>query len=98
MNKDRVSGKIDQAKGKVKEKVGTALNDERMANSGVADQVKGAAKEVWGNVKDAARDAARDKEEKHHRESAETRQRIMDKTDEVKDQANRKIDEFKKSA
>jgi uncharacterized protein YjbJ (UPF0337 family) len=29
-----------------------------MANSGAADQVKGAAKEAWGNTKDAAHAAA----------------------------------------
>jgi len=36
-----------------------------MANQGVADQVKGAAKETWGNAKDAARTT-------HDRHAAET--------------------------
>ena len=56
MDKDQVSGKFDQAVGKAKEKVGDAVGNQKLANQGVADQVKGAAKETWGNVKDAARD------------------------------------------
>ena len=36
--------------------MGETLGNQKLANQGVADQVKGAAKETWGNVKDAARD------------------------------------------
>jgi uncharacterized protein YjbJ (UPF0337 family) len=53
MNNDTVSGKFDQLKGKIKQTVGEAAGDQSMANSGAADQVKGAAKESWGSVKDA---------------------------------------------
>jgi uncharacterized protein YjbJ (UPF0337 family) len=56
MNKEQVSGKLEQATGKVKEKLGETLNNQRLANSGVTDQVKGAAKEVAGNIKEAAKD------------------------------------------
>src|SRR5450631_4352753 len=52
MNKDQVSGKVEQAVGKVKQSVGEALSDEKLANQGVVDQAKGAAKETWGNAKD----------------------------------------------
>ncbi|MHB8388965.1 MAG: CsbD family protein, partial [Acidobacteriaceae bacterium] len=54
MNKDQVEGKTDQVAGKIKQKVGEAVGNDNLANRGVADQVKGAAKETWGNVKDAA--------------------------------------------
>jgi uncharacterized protein YjbJ (UPF0337 family) len=54
MNNDTVTGKLDQAKGKIKQTVGEAVGNERLANSGAADQVKGAVKEAWGNTKDAA--------------------------------------------
>ena len=52
MDKDRVSGKFDQGIGKAKEKIGEAVGNQKLANEGVADQVKGAAKETWGNMKD----------------------------------------------
>ena len=54
MNDSKVEGVFDQAKGKVKQAFGEATNDQSVANSGAADQVKGNAEESWGNVKDSA--------------------------------------------
>jgi uncharacterized protein YjbJ (UPF0337 family) len=54
MNKDEISGKVDQVVGKVKQGVGEAIGNQKVANQGVIDQAKGAAKETWGNAKDAA--------------------------------------------
>ncbi|HEY0264086.1 MAG TPA: CsbD family protein [Granulicella sp.] len=54
MNQTTVSGKIDQIKGKIKQGLGEAIGNDRLANEGAADQVKGHAKEAWGDVKDAA--------------------------------------------
>jgi uncharacterized protein YjbJ (UPF0337 family) len=95
MDKDQVTGKFDQAIGKAKEKLGDAVGNQKLANQGVADQVKGAAKETWGNVKDAARTT-------HDRDVAETedsasvkRETISDKVAEMKKKANDKIDDFK---
>ena len=95
MDKDRVSGKFDQAAGKAKEKVGNAVGNDKLANQGVADQVKGAAKETWGNAKDAVRTT-------HDRHMAETetaasrdRERFSDKVTEMKNKANDKIDDLK---
>ncbi len=95
MDKDQVSGRFDQTIGKAKEKVGSAVGNDKLANQGVADQVKGAAKETWGNAKDAARTT-------HDRHVAETetaagedRGRFTDKVAEMKKKANDKIDDFK---
>ena len=44
MNKDQVAGKIDQAVGKVEQNVGEAVGNEKLANKGVINQAKGAAK------------------------------------------------------
>jgi len=54
MNKEQITGKFDQAAGKLKEKVGEAVGNQKLANAGVAEQIKGAAKETWGHVKDTA--------------------------------------------
>jgi uncharacterized protein YjbJ (UPF0337 family) len=95
MDKDQVAGKFDQTIGKAKEKLGDAVGNQKLANQGVADQVKGAAKETWGNVKDAAQTA-------HDRHAAETedsasvnRERFTDKVSEMKKKVNEKIDNFK---
>ena len=44
----------DDIKGKLKETGGELTGDERLANEGRADQVKGDVKDAAGNVKDAA--------------------------------------------
>jgi uncharacterized protein YjbJ (UPF0337 family) len=95
MDKDQVAGKFDQGIGKAKEKLGETVGNQRLANQGVADQVKGAAKETWGNAKDAARTT-------HDRHAADAedaanakREHVTDKVAEMKKKANDKIDDFK---
>jgi uncharacterized protein YjbJ (UPF0337 family) len=95
MDKDRVSGKFDQGIGKAKEKIGEAVGNQKLANEGVADQVKGAAKETWGNMKDAAR-TTHDRQAAEAEESANAnRGQFTDKVAEMKKKANDKIDDFK---
>jgi uncharacterized protein YjbJ (UPF0337 family) len=65
MNKDQVTGKVEQATGRVKQGVGETFGNQKLANQGVADQVKGAARETWGNAKDAAAVTA----DRHHNEA-----------------------------
>ena len=60
MNRDTAAGKFDQLKGKAKQSVGEALGNQKLANSGAVDQVKGAVKEAWGNTKDAVHAVADD--------------------------------------
>jgi len=47
MNKDQISGKVDQAVGKVKQGVGEAVGNQDLANKGVVDQATGAAISGW---------------------------------------------------
>jgi len=56
MNDSKASGIFDEAKGKLKQAVGETFNDQSMANSGAADEVKGHAEQAWGSVKDTAHD------------------------------------------
>jgi uncharacterized protein YjbJ (UPF0337 family) len=53
MDKDRVKGSAEQAKGKVKEVAGKALGDEKLKTEGKADQVKGKVQNAVGGLKDA---------------------------------------------
>ncbi|MGA7156763.1 MAG: CsbD family protein [Acidobacteriaceae bacterium] len=50
----KVKGKFDEVAGKVKQSFGEATNNDRVANEGTAQQVKGHAEQAWGSVKDAA--------------------------------------------
>ncbi|MBL6853582.1 MAG: CsbD family protein [Alphaproteobacteria bacterium] len=60
MDKDRINGAANQAKGAVKEAAGKITGDTKLQAEGKADKIKGKAQNAIGGVKDAARDALRD--------------------------------------
>lgn len=55
MDKDRIEGAAEQAKGKVKEAVGKVTGDSKTEAEGKADQVKGKVQNAVGGFKDAVR-------------------------------------------
>ena len=60
MDKDRVQGSLDQAKGKVKEGVGNLTGDQKLKGEGKADQVAGKIKNTIGSAKDKIRETLKD--------------------------------------
>lgn len=56
---DKISNAAQDAKGKVKEGVGDATDDERMEAEGKADQVASSAKKAGESIKDGFKDATR---------------------------------------
>lgn len=99
MNTDQVKGKFEQVVGKVKESFGEAVGDNKTANEGLGDQIKGATRETWGNVKDATgttsdRQAVTTREEARDT-AADTRQSISKSVENAKTAINERIDEFK---
>ncbi len=58
MDKDRIAGAYDQAKGAVKETVGKVTGDTKLETEGKADKVAGKVESTVGGAKDAVRDAA----------------------------------------
>ena len=106
MNKEIVEGKFDQAAGAVKQKVGETVGNQNLANSGVADQVKGAAKETWGKTKDVAaetRDSAaaqagvqRESLTQRTEDAAHNmREKIVESAQNAKNRINEKLDEIR---
>lgn len=59
VDKNRVDGTLDKAKGAVKEGVGKVTGDEKLKTEGMADKAKGSAKSAIGGAKDTVRDAAK---------------------------------------
>ena len=55
VDKDRIKGSAEQAKGKVKDVVGKATGDSKLEGEGKADQLKGIVQDAVGEVKDALR-------------------------------------------
>lgn len=59
-NRDEVEGKWDQAKGKTKETIGRALNDDELEAEGKADNVGGQVKEGFGKARRKVGEAIED--------------------------------------
>jgi uncharacterized protein YjbJ (UPF0337 family) len=57
MDKDRLNGTADQAKGAAKHAVGTVTRDAKLKAEGNADKLKGKVENAAGGAKDAVRDA-----------------------------------------
>ncbi len=53
MNMDDLKGKVQSGFGKAESAVGGVIGSESLKDAGAEDQLKGAAKETWGNAKDA---------------------------------------------
>jgi uncharacterized protein YjbJ (UPF0337 family) len=50
-NKDEVGGKLDQASGTVKDKVGELTGNERLEAEGEVQNAEGETQETWGKFK-----------------------------------------------
>jgi len=57
MNKDRIQGSLEQAKGKVKEVAGKATGDSKLQAEGKTQQVAGKLQNAVGGFKDAVKEA-----------------------------------------
>jgi uncharacterized protein YjbJ (UPF0337 family) len=59
-NKTEMKGKINKAKGTVKENVGHAMGNRGMEDQGAADRSKGSVQETLGKAKRKVGDAVKD--------------------------------------
>jgi uncharacterized protein YjbJ (UPF0337 family) len=55
MDKDRIEGSAEQAKGKVKEVAGKVTGDSKLEGEGKADKAAGKVQNAVGGLKDAVR-------------------------------------------
>jgi len=56
MDKDRVKGAAEQAKGKVKEQAGKLTGDTKLESEGKVDKTAGKIRNTVGGMKDSLRD------------------------------------------
>jgi uncharacterized protein YjbJ (UPF0337 family) len=57
MDKDRIEGAANRAKGATKEALGSLTGDAKLKAEGQMDKAKGAVQNAVGGMKDAVRDA-----------------------------------------
>ena len=55
MDKDRIKGSAEQAKGTIKKAAGSLLGDAKLKAEGEADKVAGKARNAVGGIKDVLR-------------------------------------------
>ena len=79
MDRDKVKGKMEDIKGRIKRQAGEWTGDQRLQDEGAGDQIKGKAQNAWGNVKEGARDLTEDV-----RESADRMKHDIKKKEERK--------------
>lgn len=60
MNKDRIQGSFEQAKGKTKEVAGKVTGDTKLETEGKAQKVAGKIQNTVGGMKDAVKEAVDD--------------------------------------
>jgi uncharacterized protein YjbJ (UPF0337 family) len=60
MNRDELNGRVEKAKGKMKQAVGDLTDDERMHDEGVADEAAGNVQEGFGRARRKVGDAIED--------------------------------------
>lgn len=53
MEKEHITGKVDELKGKAKQGIGQTTDDPGLQGEGMLDEAKGKLKQVYGDVKDA---------------------------------------------
>jgi uncharacterized protein YjbJ (UPF0337 family) len=61
MDKDRIEGSLEQAKGKIKEMAGKATGDSKTEAEGKAQQGAGKIQNAIGGLKDSVREALDEK-------------------------------------
>lgn len=57
MDKDRIKGQAEDAKGKTERQVGAITGDKKTQAKGLAEQAKGKMQNAFGKMKDAGREA-----------------------------------------
>ncbi|HEY2560609.1 MAG TPA: CsbD family protein [Caldimonas sp.] len=57
MNKDQVKGRVEQAKGNVKENAGKAVGNPNLRDQGSAEKVAGKTQATYGDAKQKVKDA-----------------------------------------
>jgi uncharacterized protein YjbJ (UPF0337 family) len=57
MNKDQVKGRVEQAKGSVKEATGKAVGNPNLQDRGTVEKATGKAQATYGDVKEKVKSA-----------------------------------------
>ncbi len=85
MNDDKIKGVLQKIGGHVEEAAGALVGDQALKDAGKEDELKGSARQAWGNVKDAGNSLIdQAKAAKYDAEAKSNRAEAFDRDHEVK--------------
>lgn len=69
LTESTIKGKFDELAGKAKQAFGEGTDNNKVANEGAAQEVKGHTEQAWGSVKEGAQDTADEAKARHDAET-----------------------------
>lgn len=94
-----IKGKLNEVAGKAKQSFGEATNNQKIANEGAAQQVKGHVEQAWGSVQSAATETSSDQRARHQNDgdhkAHDVRESITSTAQNVKEQIQQTISNYR---
>jgi uncharacterized protein YjbJ (UPF0337 family) len=84
-SQSKVKGKLNEVAGRVKQGVGELTHNDKMANEGAAQQVKGHAQQAWGSLEEAAKDTRARHQPAAEAKAHDIREKIVSTAQNVKE-------------
>ena len=91
-----IKGKFNEVIGSVKQGIGEALGNEKLANAGAGEKVKGDAQQAWGSVKEGVHDASSDHNRNVESEAHNARESMADSAHNAKEKIKETIDNLRR--
>ena len=90
-----LKGKVNEVAGKIKQGAGEALNNQKLADSGAAQQIKGHAQQAWGSVQEAAHDTEERNRPGFEKTAHDVREKLTSAAAHVKESIKHEADSYK---
>lgn len=89
-----IKGKFNEAVGSMKQSIGETFGNEKLANEGAAQDVKGHAQDAWGSVKEGAQDIKDQHQAQAEQHGHDVREKVTSTASNVADSIKAGIDHF----
>jgi uncharacterized protein YjbJ (UPF0337 family) len=98
MSTETIHGKIDEVTGKLKQAVGEATHNDKVANEGVGQQIKGHVEQAWGSVKDAVKETHEKHKPELEQHAHDIREKLTSTAQNAKEHIQHLVDPNNKNA
>ena len=92
LNESTIKGKLDELAGKAKQVFGEGTDNNKVANEGAAQEVKGHTEQAWGSVKEGAQDVEARHDAQVTEEGHESRVKATSAAEHLKERVKAGVD------